>query len=96
MIIWETYLNYDSPDEFEAISIDIFIYISAFFTLIYVCEISMKSIVYGFILDKKSFMRNGWNVLDFFLCVSYISDSVTPDEMDNMFIQVIFWTFIFN
>lgn len=93
MIVWETYLNYDYPNDFEMIFINIFIYLNGVLTFIYVCEISIKSIVYGFILDKKSFMRNGWNVLDFLLCVSYISDSLTPDEMDNMFIQV-FYNFV--
>lgn len=35
------------------------------FTAIFICEMLMKVVVYGFIGHHRSYLRSGWNVLDF-------------------------------
>ena len=36
----------------------------------------MKSIAYGFILDKNSYLRENWSVLDFFIVVISLLDTL--------------------
>jgi hypothetical protein len=44
------------------------------FTGIYTFEAVMKILAYGFVVHRKSYLRDAWNVLDFIsLVVSYIS-----------------------
>ncbi len=46
----------------------------AVFTGIYTFEAIMKILAYGFVVHRKSYLRDAWNVLDFIsLLVSYIS-----------------------
>lgn len=39
------------------------------FTYIYIAEAILKVIAFGFILHKKSYLRDPWNVLDFFVVI---------------------------
>lgn len=44
------------------------------FTGMYTFEATMKIIAYGFVVHRKSYLRDAWNVLDFVsLLISYIS-----------------------
>lgn len=44
------------------------------FTGIYTAEAVLKIIAYGFVVHRKSYLRDSWNVLDFVtLIISYIS-----------------------
>lgn len=46
--------------------------------LIFVAEAGFKIIAYGFFFDKGSYLRNGWNILDFFIVfISIIDMSLT-------------------
>jgi len=37
------------------------------FTGIYVTEMALKIMAYGFVLDKGSYLRDSWNIVDFFI-----------------------------
>ncbi len=44
-------------------------------TIIFVAECVTKIIVFGFILNgPKSYLRNGWNILDFFIVFISVSN----------------------
>jgi len=47
-----------------------------FFTYFFTLEALMKSIAYGFILDKNSYLRENWSVLDFFIVVISLLDTL--------------------
>jgi voltage-dependent calcium channel L type alpha-1D len=40
------------------------------FTTIFIIEFAMKSIAYGFIIGKGSYLRDSWNILDFIVVIS--------------------------
>jgi hypothetical protein len=43
-------------------------------TILFVIEALLKIIVYGFVIGRNTYMREGWNVLDFLIvCVSVTS-----------------------
>ena len=48
----------------------------------------MKSIAYGFIVDKGSYLREYWNMLDFFIVVTSILD-LTVTTIDVPFIKIL-------
>jgi hypothetical protein len=39
------------------------------FTIIYVIEASVKIVAFGFIIHRKSYLRDPWNVIDFIVVV---------------------------
>lgn len=47
-----------------------------FFTVIFTLECVIKIIAYGFIMHKKSYLRDSWNVIDFFVVVTGLLESV--------------------
>lgn len=54
------------PDRAIMSFIDI---INHIFTIIFVTEFVMKTIAMGFVGNQYSYMRDGWNVLDFVIVV---------------------------
>jgi hypothetical protein len=48
------------------------------FTLYYIVEASLKIIAFGFIVHKKSYLRDPWNVIDF-IVVAIAIISLIPD-----------------
>jgi hypothetical protein len=44
-------------------------YIDQIFTVYYIVEAALKIIAFGFILHKKSYLRDPWNVVDFIVVV---------------------------
>ena len=40
-----------------------------FFTIVFTIEAMIKIIAMGFVMDPKTYLRNGWNVLDFAIVV---------------------------
>ena len=40
------------------------------FSMIFISEFLLKIIAMGFVLEKNTYLRNGWNVLDFTVVVS--------------------------
>ena len=45
-----------------------------FFTIIFTIESLIKSITLGIVLDKGSYLREGWNILDFIIVLASIAD----------------------
>lgn len=47
------------------------------FLVIFTLEAIMKVVAYGFVLHPGSYLRNGWNILDFFIVsVGYVMRSL--------------------
>jgi len=47
-----------------------------FFTYFFMTEAVLKIIAYGFVLDKNSYLRENWSVLDFFIVLTSLVDMV--------------------
>jgi voltage-dependent calcium channel L type alpha-1D len=61
-------------------------YIDLCITIIFAAELVMKVIAYGFIINgEDSYLRNGWNVLDFFIVViSVVSLATSSDRLAKL------------
>ncbi|XP_067614168.1 muscle calcium channel subunit alpha-1 [Eurosta solidaginis] len=55
------------------------------FLVIFTAECVMKIIAYGFILHSGSYLRNGWNILDFFIVVIGMISTVLSNIMKEGF-----------
>lgn len=44
------------------------------FTTLFALEAATKTIAFGFVLDKGSYLRETWNILDFFIAMSSVLD----------------------
>ena len=67
----DTYIINDPNDSFASIlSDDLDYFFIAFFTL----ESLLKSIAYGFVFEKGSYLRESWNILDWFIVVTSLID----------------------
>ena len=53
--------------------------IDIFFTISFLLESVIKSVASGFIMDRNSYLRESWNVLDFFIVVSSMVDLAMTD-----------------
>lgn len=40
------------------------------FTYVFTIEAIMKIIAYGFIIHKNSYLRDGWNIIDFIVVMA--------------------------
>lgn len=47
--------------------------------IIFVSEAAFKIIAFGFFFDKGSYLRNSWNILDFFIVIISIIDMTSTD-----------------
>ena len=96
ILIMETYLDYQSTDEMEILLINFCDITNIVLAVIYSIEILMKGVTYGMFLDRRSYLRNGWNFLDFMLSICYLSDTFLPDSSDSVIIKVkIFLYYLF-
>ena len=43
--------------------------IDNFFTVIYTLEASLKIVAFGFVIHRKAYLRDSWNILDFAIVV---------------------------
>ena len=67
----DTYIINEPSDSFSVVlSDDLDNFFIAFFTL----ECLLKSIAYGFVFEKGSYLRESWNMLDFFIVWTSIID----------------------
>lgn len=87
-LIMETYLDFESDDPFEISLIDFCNITDIFLAVIYSIEILIKGITYGMFLDRKSYLRNAWNLLDFLLSICYVIDTFTPENSNSLIIKV--------
>ena len=49
------------------------------FTILFSLEALIKAVAFGFVMDKYSYLREYWNILDFFIVVSSLVDLVLID-----------------
>ena len=65
--------DYSDPNDRHARN-QILGFLDKMFTAIYTVEATLKVISHGFVVHRKSYLRDSWNVLDFTaLLVSYVS-----------------------
>jgi len=64
------FLSYDENTQVQKISL----YIDFFFNIAFFFEMFFKIIAMGLIMDEGSYLREGWNKLDFFIVMSSIVD----------------------
>lgn len=58
-------------------------YVDNVFTCIFILELVMKSIAMGFIVNQYSYMRDGWNVLDFLIVVFSVTGWIIASIEDG-------------
>lgn len=68
--------------------------IDYFFNVFFAIEMLLKTISMGFILDKGSYLRDTWNILDGFIVVTSIIDMSVP-SVNISFIRVRLFTTFF-
>lgn len=57
--------------------------------IFFAVEALLKIISYGFYFDEKTYLKDSWNMLDFFIVVSSILDMIFAD-LNLSFIKVNF------
>lgn len=83
LLITDTYLE---KNDYLAMYVTKYLHITiAFF---YTLDILLKSVTYGFFLDRRSFMRDNWNIMNFILSFAYVVDVIFDDDADSIMIQV--------
>lgn len=56
-----------------------------YFLILYLVEMSLKIIAFGFIMNSGSYMRSSWNVFDFLIIMLSLIPFLTKSEDDNSF-----------
>lgn len=80
IILLETYLDKHSPEYYERTYVLLIKISNILFFLIFSIEVTIKSIVYGFCLNKHSFLRSFFNILDIFIILGYATDLTFYEE----------------
>lgn len=80
IILLETYLDKNSPEYYEKTYVLLIKISNILFFLIFSIEVTIKSIVYGFCLNKHSFLRSFFNILDIFIILGYATDLTFYEE----------------
>lgn len=81
----DTYLINNAEDSLEVQASNAIDYI---FNVCFTLECFMKIISFGFIIDDGSYLRENWNILDFFIVSSSLVDMSLPN-FDLPFIKVL-------
>ena len=91
----DTYLPQESDQNLSSKDIKI-IYasniIDYFFNIFFATESAIKIIAVGLIMDNGSYLRDSWNILDFFIVISSILD-MCLESIDLPIIKVFILTF---
>lgn len=58
------------------------------FTIIFTLESLLKSIAFGFVMNKNSYLREYWNILDFFIVMTSLLD-ITLTNIELPFIKIL-------
>lgn len=72
MLVIETYMNGLSPNDPRVKATQVF---DLFFTAAFAFESFIKSISFGFVQDRGSYLRDSWSKLDFFIVVTSLIDA---------------------
>ena len=81
-LVFDTYL--ELPNE-----------IGLFFTIFFSIEAVIKSIAFGFVLDKNSYLRENWSQLDFFIVVTSCVDEFTTGKQFLINYLILYLNFFF-
>ena len=46
-------------------------YLEFFFIFVFMVEFFLKIIAKGFVFDKHTYLRDGWNLIDFIVVISW-------------------------
>ena len=60
----------NQPDSITGVEKDIFNTADLVFNIVFLTEFGLKVIGMGFFLEPGSYLRDGWNILDFIVVVS--------------------------
>ena len=80
----DTYFISDSADSAQIVASNAIDYV---FNVIFICECLTKVLSFGFVVDEGSYLRENWNVMDFFIVMSSLIDMSLPN-IDLPFIKV--------
>ena len=70
-LTWETYiLGYPSSSSEVILSTNFDI----FFTICFILEVVLKSIAVGLVIEPNTYLRDGWNILDFLIAIISLID----------------------
>ena len=65
-------------------------YVSArVFVAIFSLEFIIKVIAFGFVLQSRSYLRNGWNILDFLSLLSGLTDIINLNSSDLLWLRTL-------
>ena len=53
-------------------------YLDSFFTITFTLELLIKAITLGFAADRGSYLREGWNIVDFIIVIAGLLDMALP------------------
>ncbi len=67
----DTYYLQNSGSDYNTVSYDL----DVFFTVVFALEAAIKIVVYGFVFGPTTYLRDSWNVLDFFIVVASVVDT---------------------
>jgi hypothetical protein len=70
-LVIDTYIL-DYPNDSSIVQASL--YLDIFFTILYTLEFLIKSVAFGFIRDKLSYLEDNWNKLDFIIVVLSLVD----------------------
>jgi hypothetical protein len=73
-LIWETYL-FDEP--IGSTKLEISSDLDIFFTCVFIIELLLKSVSLGFVVEKGTYLRDTWNILDFIIVIFSLLDIST-------------------
>jgi hypothetical protein len=78
-LVIDTYIINEPDDSNLVVASE---YLDTAFTIAFALEMIIRSVSMGFVMDKGSYLRDGWNKLDFFIVVfSVIEESISEFDM---------------
>lgn len=86
-LVIDTYINDDAFGNSEQVYI-ISQNVDYFFNTCFIFEALMKTIAYGFVMEPNCYMREAWNVLDFFIVFASLLD-MSIDSLNIDFIRIL-------
>lgn len=81
-LVYDTYIP--NTGILKTVSLDIDIFFAAFFGT----EMIAKIIAFGFVLEDSSYLRDSWNILDFFIVIASFVD-VSVAEINLSFVKIL-------
>jgi hypothetical protein len=73
-LVVDGYIDVSTGDPTMIMLSDVSSIVDLVFAIIFFIECGLKIMAFGFVLDKNSYLRETWNVLDFFIVLVSILD----------------------